>query len=141
MTGYTPTPDYYNDYIAHFGIKGMKWGKRKAKIKRAIDNNKYVKKYKDKKKAEEREERRRRNLANHLADDEYDHKSDINKYLDTEKRYLTSYVEGKYGSYDKKYSKHYNDERLKLRNEYAKAEDSNRKRKAQYENKRVSRGH
>lgn len=22
---YTPTPDYYNDYLAHYGIKGMKW--------------------------------------------------------------------------------------------------------------------
>ena len=25
MIGYTSTPDYYNDYIAHFGVKGMKW--------------------------------------------------------------------------------------------------------------------
>ena len=31
MIGYTPTPDYYNDYIAHYGVKGMKWGKRKKK--------------------------------------------------------------------------------------------------------------
>ena len=31
MIGYTPTPDYYNDYICHYGTKGMKWGKRKAK--------------------------------------------------------------------------------------------------------------
>ena len=22
---YTPTPDFYNDYLAHYGIKGMKW--------------------------------------------------------------------------------------------------------------------
>lgn len=28
MTGYTPTPDFYNDYIAHHGIKGQKWGVR-----------------------------------------------------------------------------------------------------------------
>lgn len=25
---YTPTPDYYNDYIAHHGIKGQQWGKK-----------------------------------------------------------------------------------------------------------------
>lgn len=31
MIGYTPTPDYYNDYIAHHGVKGMKWGKRKTR--------------------------------------------------------------------------------------------------------------
>lgn len=46
---YTPTPDYYRDYIqhgmqhseddaiAHFGIKGMKWRKRKNKFKTAVD--------------------------------------------------------------------------------------------------------
>ncbi len=47
---YTPTPDYYRDYIqhgmqygeedtiAHFGIKGMKWRKRKAKnLKTSVD--------------------------------------------------------------------------------------------------------
>lgn len=25
---YNPTPDFYNDYIAHHGIKGQQWGKR-----------------------------------------------------------------------------------------------------------------
>lgn len=30
MIGYTPTPDFYNDYIAHYGVPGMKWGVRKA---------------------------------------------------------------------------------------------------------------
>lgn len=30
MLDYTPTPDFYNDYIAHYGVKGMKWRKRKA---------------------------------------------------------------------------------------------------------------
>ena len=34
MTGYTPTPDYYNDYIQHYGIKGMKWkNRKKSKLK------------------------------------------------------------------------------------------------------------
>ena len=31
MIEYTPTPDFYNDYICHSGVKGMKWGKRKSK--------------------------------------------------------------------------------------------------------------
>lgn len=33
MIGYTSTPDYYNSYIAHYGVKGMKWGRRKKKTK------------------------------------------------------------------------------------------------------------
>jgi len=31
MIGYTPTPDYYNDYICHYGVKGMKWRHRKSR--------------------------------------------------------------------------------------------------------------
>lgn len=27
MDNYTPTPDYYYDYICHAGVKGMKWKK------------------------------------------------------------------------------------------------------------------
>jgi len=30
MQTYQSTPDYYNEYIAHYGIKGMKWKKHKA---------------------------------------------------------------------------------------------------------------
>lgn len=28
MQGYTPTPNY-DDYLAHYGVKGMRWRKRK----------------------------------------------------------------------------------------------------------------
>ena len=33
MITYTPTPDYYNNYIAHHGVKGMKWGIRNDPIR------------------------------------------------------------------------------------------------------------
>lgn len=34
MVGYNPTPtDFYEDYIAHYGVKGMKWRHRKGKKK------------------------------------------------------------------------------------------------------------
>ncbi len=33
MQEYTPTPDFYDDYIAHYGVKGMKWGRRKKRNK------------------------------------------------------------------------------------------------------------
>lgn len=49
MTGYTPTPDYYNDYIAHFGILGMKWGRRKKKKKSSKTKIPQILKYKPKK--------------------------------------------------------------------------------------------
>lgn len=38
MTEYTPTPDFYNDYIQHYGVKGMKWYKR-TKPKYADDTD------------------------------------------------------------------------------------------------------
>lgn len=37
MQEYTPTPDFYNDYIAHYGVKGMKWGKKK--VRPVVDEN------------------------------------------------------------------------------------------------------
>ena len=34
MIGYISTPtNFYEDYICHYGVKGMKWGKRKKKVK------------------------------------------------------------------------------------------------------------
>ena len=32
MQEYTPTPDFYNDYICHYGVKGMKWHYHKPKV-------------------------------------------------------------------------------------------------------------
>ncbi len=29
MINYTPTPNYYEDFIEHHGVKGMRWGHRK----------------------------------------------------------------------------------------------------------------
>ena len=31
MDSYTPTPNYYDDYICHYGVKGMKWRYHKLK--------------------------------------------------------------------------------------------------------------
>lgn len=45
MIDYTPTPDYYNDYIAHYGVKGMKWGRRKSRISSITNKLKRAKKY------------------------------------------------------------------------------------------------
>ena len=34
MIGYTSTPtNFYEDYICHHGIKGMKWGRRKSNLR------------------------------------------------------------------------------------------------------------
>ncbi|MBP5595177.1 MAG: hypothetical protein J6Y02_07330 [Pseudobutyrivibrio sp.] len=30
MNTYQSTPDFYKEYIQHYGIKGMKWKRRKA---------------------------------------------------------------------------------------------------------------
>ena len=50
MITYTPTPDYYNDYLAHYGVMGMKWGIRKNPAKA------YIKAYNKHKKLEEKAE-------------------------------------------------------------------------------------
>ena len=39
MTIYTQTPDYYNDYLAHYGVKGMKWKNRKGFLSLTGDKN------------------------------------------------------------------------------------------------------
>ena len=44
MIGYTPTPDYYNDYLCHYGVKGMKWHKRLAKKAREFKYKHFTKK-------------------------------------------------------------------------------------------------
>ena len=43
MIQYQSTPDYYNDYITHYGVKGMKWYK---KTKRLSDNMNQLRKRK-----------------------------------------------------------------------------------------------
>lgn len=49
MNTYTSTPDYYNDYLMHYGVKGMHWGQRKARpislgrIRRKKTSSKVVK--------------------------------------------------------------------------------------------------
>lgn len=32
MINYTPTPNFYDDYIAHYGVLGMRWGHRKKEL-------------------------------------------------------------------------------------------------------------
>lgn len=47
MREYQPTPDFYNDYIAHHGIKGQKWGVRNGPpypLNRSVSTGKSLKK-------------------------------------------------------------------------------------------------
>jgi len=42
MNDYTPTPDFYNDYICHYGVKGMKWHKHNAAMAKATGSSAYA---------------------------------------------------------------------------------------------------
>ena len=46
MNNYMPTPNFYDDYIAHYGVLGMRWGVRKEESRARRDakkNNKWAK--------------------------------------------------------------------------------------------------
>lgn len=69
MSNYNPTYlgeiELSEDTLAHFGVKGMKWGVIKRKIKnKANDLYKRTKKYK-----RQEQIRRSRNVGRHIADD------------------------------------------------------------------------
>ena len=50
MITYTSTPDYYNNYICHHGVKGMKWGVRREQKRSEKNRMKAKKEYEQHKK-------------------------------------------------------------------------------------------
>lgn len=65
--GVTSKPELTDDFIEHYGIKGMKWRHVKAKIKSAYAQLKGKKKQK-----QSYDERHARYVASHIAQDEAD---------------------------------------------------------------------
>ena len=62
MQEYTPTPDFYNDYLAHHGILGMRWGHRNGPpypLNSSVSTGKSLKK-----EAKEYDRRDKRNAKN-----------------------------------------------------------------------------
>lgn len=106
---YTPTPDYYNDYIAHHGIIGQSWGHKNGppypldsskSTGSRLKNEGSVKKKKNKKMTKEevdkllnkaRKELGNRSYSNYLARNDFDpteHKKHVKEGEKAYKNYL-----------------------------------------------------